>query len=419
MTKITMLFIFVPILVTILLGLNLALAPHQPNESKLGGYECGFVSDFFQTRHKFPIQFLFAGLAFLVFDMELLLAIPIGTSLNQLSLYGLSLFSGFFFILTIGFIFELSSGAITSQVVTFSSNPKNSSANKTTNLNSIHSQKIISKTMPNTNFLMNQNLIFKSIKFGNSLSIRKFTTTSCLYSDKGIPKEVEIKLNAEQWNKLEYSLKEMHNRDISNIDLSRTGAPSPSGAPNLETRLQILNEAPNSETGVKIPSEAPNSETGVKIPSEAPNSETGVKIPNEAPNSETGVKIPSEASDLETGLLVDFPVTSSISDEFKWLYRNGEPLPFHQNVTVFEAVKFVEHFLRVKFDKDINDIPQAKLTEMISIVKDDESVTLLELFNHVAILLKRPDYALEVQNFVAEIQKMNPESDVNSKPFGE
>lgn len=113
-----MLFFFVPILVAILLGLNLALAPHQPNESKLGGYECGFISDFFQTRIKFPIQFLYAALAFLVFDMELLLAIPVGVSLNQLSIYGTLVFLFFFILLTIGFIFELSSGAITSQVVT-------------------------------------------------------------------------------------------------------------------------------------------------------------------------------------------------------------------------------------------------------------------------------------------------------------
>ena len=120
MTKIIMLFFFVPVLVAILLGLNLALAPHQPNESKLGGYECGFISDFFQTRIKFPIQFLYAALAFLVFDMELLLAIPIGVSLNQLSMYGTVVFLFFFILLTIGFIFELSSGAITSQVVTVS-----------------------------------------------------------------------------------------------------------------------------------------------------------------------------------------------------------------------------------------------------------------------------------------------------------
>ena len=118
MSKIIMLFFFVPILVAILLGLNLALAPHQPNESKLGGYECGFISDFFQTRIKFPIQFLYAALAFLVFDMELLLAIPVGVSLNQLSIYGTLVFLFFFILLTIGFIFELSSGAITSQVVT-------------------------------------------------------------------------------------------------------------------------------------------------------------------------------------------------------------------------------------------------------------------------------------------------------------
>ena len=106
------LFIFVPILSLILLGLNLILAPNRPDESKSGPYECGFSTIYGQTRSEFNIHFYIVAMLFLVFDLEILLLFPLATVLYQVSTFGLSIGIIFFIILTIGFVLEIGSGAI-------------------------------------------------------------------------------------------------------------------------------------------------------------------------------------------------------------------------------------------------------------------------------------------------------------------
>ena len=112
MTNLLMLFIFVPILAFILLALNVLLAPHNPYESKVSAYECGFLAIHGQTRSTFQIHFYIVGLLFLVFDLEILLLMPIGVTLYQVSTFGFSIAIIFFIILTIGFVLEISSGAV-------------------------------------------------------------------------------------------------------------------------------------------------------------------------------------------------------------------------------------------------------------------------------------------------------------------
>ena len=106
------LFIFVPILSAILLGLNLLLAPSLPDESKVSPYECGFSTIYGQTRNIFHIHFYIVAMLFLVFDLEILLLFPIGLTLYQVSTFGFSIALIFFIVLTIGFILEIGSGAI-------------------------------------------------------------------------------------------------------------------------------------------------------------------------------------------------------------------------------------------------------------------------------------------------------------------
>ena len=106
------LFIFVPLLSLILLGLNLILAPSKPDESKSGPYECGFSTIYGQTRSVFNIHFYIVAMLFLVFDLEILLLFPIAGTLYQVSTFGFSIALVFFIILTIGFILEIGSGAI-------------------------------------------------------------------------------------------------------------------------------------------------------------------------------------------------------------------------------------------------------------------------------------------------------------------
>src|ERR1700742_4437221 len=112
MNTILMLFIFVPILAVLLLGLNLLLSDDKPDEAKVSAYECGFSPVYGQTRSTCQIHFFLVALLFLIFDLEILLLFPIAVTLYQVSMLGFSVALIFFIVLTIGFILEIGSGAI-------------------------------------------------------------------------------------------------------------------------------------------------------------------------------------------------------------------------------------------------------------------------------------------------------------------
>nr|AEF33909.1 NADH dehydrogenase subunit 3 [Flammulina velutipes] len=88
------------------------LSPHSPYEAKVSPYECGFIGEIYQTREIFSIQFILVALLFLPFDMELVAFFPIVPSYLELEYYGYTTILIFFLILTLGFILELGSGAI-------------------------------------------------------------------------------------------------------------------------------------------------------------------------------------------------------------------------------------------------------------------------------------------------------------------
>jgi NADH:ubiquinone oxidoreductase subunit 3 (subunit A) len=112
MNALLIFFIFIPILVLILLALNLILAVHKPDSEKLTPYECGFTPIYGQTRSQFSIHFYIVAILFLVFDLEILLLYPISVTLYQVSTYGFTVAILFFFVLTIGFVFELGKGVL-------------------------------------------------------------------------------------------------------------------------------------------------------------------------------------------------------------------------------------------------------------------------------------------------------------------
>nr|YP_010721265.1 NADH dehydrogenase subunit 3 [Cyathus striatus]WDS46416.1 NADH dehydrogenase subunit 3 [Cyathus striatus]WDS46449.1 NADH dehydrogenase subunit 3 [Cyathus striatus] len=112
MNNLIFLILFVPVLAGVLLALNVLLAPHRPDESKVSAYECGFPAIVGQTRSTFQIHFMVVALLFLIFDLEILLLFPIAVTLYQVSTFGFSIAILFFLILTIGFVLEIGSGAI-------------------------------------------------------------------------------------------------------------------------------------------------------------------------------------------------------------------------------------------------------------------------------------------------------------------
>jgi len=104
-------FILVPVIVIALLALNLFFAASKPNEEKLTTFECGF-SPVEQARQKFSIHFYLVGILFLVFDLEVLLLFPAAVSMNSISQSGFWILLFFLVVLTVGFIYEYSSGAL-------------------------------------------------------------------------------------------------------------------------------------------------------------------------------------------------------------------------------------------------------------------------------------------------------------------
>ena len=103
--------IFVPILVLILLLVNLLLAPSIPDSEKISVYESGFepVGD---ARSQFSVSFYLVALLFLIFDLEIALFYPVATGLNLVSTYGFIVGLIFLTVLTLGFVYEFSSGVI-------------------------------------------------------------------------------------------------------------------------------------------------------------------------------------------------------------------------------------------------------------------------------------------------------------------
>lgn len=116
MNALIILFIFVPVLALILLALNLIFSVHKPDSEKLTSYECGFSPIHNQTRTPFSVQFYLVAILFLVFDLELLVLYPITVSLYEVGALGFWVVLIFFSVLTVGFIYELGSGALKSML---------------------------------------------------------------------------------------------------------------------------------------------------------------------------------------------------------------------------------------------------------------------------------------------------------------
>jgi NADH-ubiquinone oxidoreductase chain 3 len=112
MNNLLMLFIFVPILALVLLIINFLFSAHKPDESKISAYECGYSAIRKQNRTDFQIQFYVVAMLFLIFDLEILLLFPIAVTLYKVNTFGFSIALIFFIVLTIGFILEIGSGAI-------------------------------------------------------------------------------------------------------------------------------------------------------------------------------------------------------------------------------------------------------------------------------------------------------------------
>jgi NADH-quinone oxidoreductase subunit A len=94
-----------------LFWLPLLLVPRFGDFEKLSAYECGF-DPFEDTRSRFDVRFYLVAILFIIFDVEIAFLIPWSLVLFDLGLFGFLTMSVFLLILTIGFVYEWSQGAL-------------------------------------------------------------------------------------------------------------------------------------------------------------------------------------------------------------------------------------------------------------------------------------------------------------------
>ena len=111
-TTLYSLVIIVPVLAVILLLVNALLSVARPDTEKVTTYECGYDASRGQTRAPFSIQYYLVGILFLIFDLEILLLYPIAVTLYSVSVYGFWVAIIFFTVLTLGFVYEISTGVL-------------------------------------------------------------------------------------------------------------------------------------------------------------------------------------------------------------------------------------------------------------------------------------------------------------------
>ena len=102
MSSTTFFIIFIPILASLLLCINLVLAPHNSYQEKDSPFECGFNSFRGQNRTEFSISFFIFGLLFLLFDLEIILIYPYSVTSYNNDIYGLTIMIIFFYTVNLG-----------------------------------------------------------------------------------------------------------------------------------------------------------------------------------------------------------------------------------------------------------------------------------------------------------------------------
>lgn len=95
----------------LLLVISYVLSPKKNDLEKLSAYECGFES-YGDARIPFDIHFYLIAILFIIFDLEIAFLFPWCLSISLILPEGFWSMVIFLLILTIGFLYEWSKGAL-------------------------------------------------------------------------------------------------------------------------------------------------------------------------------------------------------------------------------------------------------------------------------------------------------------------
>ena len=95
----------------VVLGIGSVLKPHRPDASKNAPYECGFDA-FDDARMKFDVRFYLVAILFILFDLEIAFLFPWALAFKDVGAAGFGAALLFLAILTVGFVYEWTKGAL-------------------------------------------------------------------------------------------------------------------------------------------------------------------------------------------------------------------------------------------------------------------------------------------------------------------
>lgn len=120
MSQVSMLQNYFPILLFILIGMAVGMAPivlgsllgpRHPYPAKQAPYECGF-DPFEDARHPFDVKYYLIAIFFIIFDLEIAFLFPWAVVLNKMTTSAFIAMAIFLGILVVGFIYEWKKGAL-------------------------------------------------------------------------------------------------------------------------------------------------------------------------------------------------------------------------------------------------------------------------------------------------------------------
>jgi hypothetical protein len=114
---------------------------------------------------------------------------------------------------------------------------------------------------------------------------------------------------------------------------------------------------------------------------------------------------------------------TSTEESFPWLYDSeGNPINFNENINLFDGVSLISNFLEKKYKFATGEISDIKFTEILKPFEGRNSITIMELYNHVSNLHKQGYFK---EALIQEIGNENSTINENlnkfeeSKPLGQ
>ncbi len=105
------LIIITVILTLIILNISWVFGPHLPTARKVAPYESG-MKPIGPAVRRLPVKYYLIGVLFILFDIEVIFFLPWAVVFRDLGFYGLLVMGVFFFVLTIGLVYEWKKGAL-------------------------------------------------------------------------------------------------------------------------------------------------------------------------------------------------------------------------------------------------------------------------------------------------------------------